>query len=104
MAGDVCERGHLVPGMLPTIETLAIAMWTRDQCVKAIEKDGGFVRTKTGEPKPHPAQGILNKTQELIARLSAEFGLTSASRSRKTLKPIDKNGEESKAAWSKMDL
>lgn len=104
IVGDVAERGHLVEGMLPTLETLVLALWTRDECVKALKKDGSFVRTKTEQPKPHPAMGIMAKNQELIARLSAEFGLTSASRSRKTLKPIDKNGEENKATWAKMDL
>jgi P27 family predicted phage terminase small subunit len=102
IVADICDRGHLVEGMLPTIETLVLAMWTRDECVKAIKKDGAFVRTKLGQPKPHPAQGIMTKNQELIARLSAEFGLTAASRSRKQLKPISE--EEKEDDWAGVGL
>lgn len=91
---DLRERGLLEPAMLSTIASYCIATWQIAEYVAAIRQDGAFVRTKTGEPKPHPALGLLNKAQELVARLAAELALTPAARSRKGLRGEEREPEE----------
>jgi P27 family predicted phage terminase small subunit len=95
VCADLQERGLLEPSMASLIASYCVAIWQVGQCVKAIERDGAFVRTKLGEPKPHPAHGLLNKAQEIVARLGAELGLTPSARARKGLQgqePKDDDG------------
>ncbi len=101
VTSDLKERGLLVSACLGTVASYVIATWQVAECVKAIEADGAFVKTKLGEPKPHPAHGLMNKANELVARLAAELGLTPSSRSRKGLQ-----GKECKdaSAPSGLDL
>lgn len=82
VVADLQRRGLYENSATGVIASYVIASWQVGQCVKAIEKDGSFVRTKLGEPKPHPAHGLMNKANELIARLGAELGLTPSARQR----------------------
>ena len=70
------------------------SVWTVAECRKALAADGFFVKTKTGEPKPHPAAGMLSKHTEIVARLGAELGLTPAARSRKALQGPQEQSDE----------
>ena len=103
VVSDLQGRRLLFPAMLGLVGSYVIALFQVAECVKAIEKDGAFVRTKTGEPKPHPAHGLLNKAQEIVARLGAELGLTPAARSRKGLQGPGPNPDDD-GAPSGLDL
>lgn len=104
VVSDLATRKLLTPAALGAVASYAIATWTVAECVKAIQQDGAFVRTKLGEPKPHPAHGIMSKAQEIIARLAGELGLTPASRSRKGLSGPNEGGEANDGAPSGLDL
>lgn len=85
VVADLQARQLLTPSMLGLVASYVLAIFQTAQAVKAIERDGAFIKTKKGEPKPHPANALLNKSLELSARLGAELGLTPAARSRKGL-------------------
>lgn len=85
VTADLKGRKLLTPASLGVVASYVIATWQVAKCVEAIEADGAFVKTKNGEPKPHPAHALINKANELIARLGAELGITPAARSRKGL-------------------
>lgn len=94
VVSDLAARKLLTTASLAVVASYVIAVWQVGECVKAIEADGAFVRTKNGEPKPHPAHGVMNKANELIARLGAELGLTPAARSRKGLSGQEEDADE----------
>lgn len=85
VVSDLQSRKLLVDVALPVVASYCVALWQTAECMKALQQDGMFTRTKNGEPRPHPAVGVLNKLHELVARLSAELGITPAARSRKGL-------------------
>lgn len=85
MIEDLQARCLLTESMAGVLAAYATSNWMVTECRKAIAKDGAFVKTKTGEPKPHPAAGMLSKHIDVVARLGAELGLTPAARSRKAL-------------------
>lgn len=92
--GDLAERGLLHDSMKGLLASYVTSIWLVAQCRKAIAKDGAFVKTKSGEPKAHPAAGMLSKHTEIVARLGAELGLTPAARSRKGLQIAEKPNED----------
>ncbi len=94
IVSDLAARKLLTTTSLSVVASYVIATWQVAECVKAIEADGAFARTKTGEPKPHPAHGVMGKANELIARLGAELGLTPAARSRKGLQMPEEDANE----------
>ncbi len=103
VVSDLQARKLFQPSMLGLIASYVNGQFQAAECIKAIQQDGAFVRTKTGEPKPHPAHGLLNKAQELIARLGAELGLSPAARSRKGLQGPS-GGEQDEGAPAGLDL
>jgi P27 family predicted phage terminase small subunit len=103
VCSDLASRKLLTPVTLGAVASYCIARWQVSQCVAAIQRDGAFVRTKLGEPKPHPALGIMNKAQDMVARLAAELGLTPAARSRKALSGAVE-GQDDDGAPSGLDL
>ncbi|MDT3686756.1 MAG: phage terminase small subunit P27 family [Pseudorhodoplanes sp.] len=98
VVADLRSRQLLHDSTLPLIASYVIAIWQIAECVKAIEKDGAFVRTKTGEPKPHPAHGLMNKANEIVARLGGELGLSPAARSRKGMQGHDEKPDSDATA------
>jgi P27 family predicted phage terminase small subunit len=82
---DLQERGLLHPSMMLVLDSFVSSAWMVAECRKAIAKHGAFVKTKTGEPRAHPAAGMMSKHIETVARLGSELGLTPAARSRKAL-------------------
>jgi P27 family predicted phage terminase small subunit len=83
---DMAERKILTDAMLPTIESYILAVYNMRQAQKAIEQYGVLVTGRDGVPKQNPAVSLIGKCNTTIQRLSAELGLTPASRSRKSMK------------------
>lgn len=104
VVSDMTSRKLLTSAALGAVASYVIATWTVAECVKAIQRDGAFVLTKGHQPKPHPALGIMNKQQEIIARLAGELGLTPAARSRKGLAGPAEGGEADDGAPAGLDL
>lgn len=104
VVSDLAGRKLLTPATLGAVASYAIATWTVSECVKAIQRDGAFILTKGNQPKPHPALGIMNKQQEMIARLAGDLGLTPAARSRKGLSAPSEGGDADDGAPSGLDL
>jgi P27 family predicted phage terminase small subunit len=94
VVADLSGRKLLTTSMLGIVAAYVTAQYQIAECVKAIEADGAFTRSRTGEPKAHPAHGIMNKAGEIVARLGAELGLTPAARSRKALQGNGDDGDE----------
>lgn len=90
---DLKRRGLLHASMFSILASYFTAVWTVEECRKALRK-GILVKTKNGEPKAHPAAGMLAKHQDIIARLGAELGLTPAARSRKGLQGPEAHTDE----------
>lgn len=95
---DLAERGLLNASMAGVLASYITSVWMVTECRKALIKSGSFVRTKTGEPKPHPAAGMLSKHVEIVARLGAELGLTPAARARKSMAPNNADAKDDDAS------
>lgn len=99
---DLAERGLLTETCLPLVAAYVLATWQIAVAVKAIKKDGAFVRTKMGEPKPHPAQAMMSRAQDTIVRLGSELGLSPAARARSVFRqPAQREAEDD---WDDMGL
>jgi len=98
VTADMQERGLLAESMTGVLASYITSVWMVSECRKALAKEGAFVKTKTGEPKPHPAAGMLSKHTEIVARLGAELGLTPAARSRKALQTPEKDNDDDLSA------
>lgn len=81
---DLADRKLLTESTLGVIEMYCWALYNVRECQKIILSEGIFVRTKTSV-KPNPASSMLQRSQETVARLAVELGLTPSSRSRKGL-------------------
>lgn len=102
VTADLSERGLLTETCLPLVASYVLATWQIAVAVKAIKKDGAFVRTKLGEPKPHPAQAMLSRAQEMIVRLGSELGLSPAARARSVFRqPAEREAEDD---WGEMGI
>ncbi len=86
VVSDLTEREILNEAMLGTVETYIRAKWNERQAQKAIDEHGAVVRASDGSLKQNPASSLLGKSQAVIVRLSAELGLTPASRARSGMK------------------
>ena len=104
VVSDLSARKLLAPATLGTVAAYVIARWQVGECVKAIQRDGAFVKTKQGEPRAHPALTAMNKANEVVARLAAELGLTPAARSRRGLSGPAEGGEADDGAPAGLDL
>lgn len=90
IAAELVERKLLTASMLGVLETYIVALWTVRECQKAIAEHGLLVTTAHQMMKPNPASGIMAKSMETVARLSAELGLTPAARSKSGFTGKDK--------------
>ncbi|TPW28918.1 phage terminase small subunit P27 family [Martelella alba] len=86
VVSDLIEREILNEAMLGTVETFIRAKWNERQAQTAIDEFGAVVRGADGSLKQNPACSLLGKSQAVIVRLSAELGLTPASRARTGMK------------------
>lgn len=90
IGAELVERKLLTASMLGILETYIVALWTVRECQKAIAEHGLLVTTAHQMMKPNPASGIMAKSMETVARLSAELGLTPAARSKSGFTGKDK--------------
>lgn len=96
VTGELVKRRTLSKGMLGAVETYIIARWMQGEAKKAIAEHGALIASKEGFLKQNPACTILGRAQQAITRLSAELGLTPASRARSGMGPEeDDDGQES---------
>ena len=58
----------------------AYGLWV--EAVEAVQKFGAMVKSPSGYPIQSPYIAIANRQSEIMMRISSEFGLTPASRSR----------------------
>lgn len=90
---DMSDRKILTPAMLPQIESYVLAIANMRAAQKAIDQYGVLIPGRDGIPKQNPAVSLLGKAQIAIQRLSAELGLTPASRSRKQMTGREPSGQ-----------
>jgi P27 family predicted phage terminase small subunit len=99
---DMIERKILNAPALGMLETYLIARWTVREAQKAIQQHGALVECAHKALKPNPASGLLSKALESVARLSAELGISPASRSKRGFNP--KGGKPDEGAPADLDL
>lgn len=56
VCADLAARGLLSEITLPLVTSYVLAIWQVALCVRAIKRDGSFIKGKTGEMRVHPAQ------------------------------------------------
>ena len=52
------------------------------EAMEAVQKDGAFLKSRSGYPSQSPHLAVLNKQVEIMMRIASEFGFTPASRRR----------------------
>lgn len=80
---ELTDRKVLTDTMRGAVDTYVLALHNARSAQKAINEHGLLVASgKDGVVKQNPAVSMLGKANETILRLSAELGLTPASRSK----------------------
>lgn len=103
VCADLAARGLLSEITLPLVTSYVLAIWQVALCVRAIKRDGSFIRGKSNELRVHPAQQLMSKSHELIVRLGSELGLSPTARARAHFNAApDKQGGEDD--WSEMGI
>lgn len=103
MCADLAARGLLSEVTLPLVTSYVLAIWQIALCVRAIKRDGSFIKGSKGETRVHPAQQLMSKSHELIVSLGSELGLSPTARARAHFNaPSEKQGGTDD--WSDMDL
>lgn len=103
VCADLAARGLLSEITLPLVTSYVLAIWQVALCVRALKRDGSFIKGRAGELRAHPAQQLMSKSHELIVRLGSELGLSPTARARAHFKaPPEKEGGADD--WSDMDL
>lgn len=102
IGADMAERKILTTPALGILETYLLARWTVREAQKAIQSEGVLVKGAHGAPKPNPASGLLSKSLEAVARLSAELGISPAARSKSQFQP--KGGDAHAGAPTDLDI
>lgn len=82
IATDMVARKILTAPSLGVLETYMAARWTVQQSQKSLQEHGLLVKSAHGMLKPNPVAGMQTKAMEMVARLSAELGLTPSARSK----------------------
>lgn len=82
IASEMVKRKILTTPALGLVETYIIARWTVREAQKSLAEHGVLTKSAHGMFKPNPAAGILSKSLEAVARLSAELGITPAARAK----------------------
>lgn len=103
VCADLASRGLLSEITLPLVTSYVLAIWQVALCVRAIKRDGSFIKGKAGEMRVHPAQQLMSKSHELIVRLGSELGLSPTARARSHFNapPAKEGGADD---WASMDL
>lgn len=79
---EMVQRKILTTPGLGLVETYIVARWTVREAQKALQEHGVLTKSAHGMFKPNPAAGVLSKSLEAVARLSAELGITPAARAK----------------------
>jgi P27 family predicted phage terminase small subunit len=87
VAGDLAKRKLLTTSMLGLLASYVLAVWSVRQAQAAIAKHGVLVKGAHQALKPNPANGLLSKSLEAVARLGAELGISPAARSKAGFQP-----------------
>lgn len=101
---DLEKRKVLTDAMLPTVESYILAISNMRMAQAALTKHGALIIGRDGIPKQNPAVSLLGKCNTAIQRLSAELGLTPASRSRKNMTGGSEEGGGNDGQISMFDL
>jgi P27 family predicted phage terminase small subunit len=102
VAADMAQRRILTASALGVLSSYVIALWSVREAQAAVAQHGVLVEGAHKALKPNPACGLLSKSLEAVARLSAELGITPAARSKAGFQP--KGGEPDDGAPPGLDL
>ena len=102
IAVDMVERGILTTPALGLLETYLLARWTVRQAQEAIREHGALIEGAHKALKPNPANGLLSKSLEAVARLGAELGISPAARSKGQFQP--NGGQTDEGAPAGLDI
>ncbi|AQZ50527.1 phage terminase small subunit P27 family [Martelella mediterranea] len=93
VAGDLVDRKLLTEAMLGSVESYVRARWNERLAQRAIDEHGVLIKSADESLKQNPACSLLGKSQAIIIRLSAELGLTPASRARGGMAPKEQDDD-----------
>ncbi|MGD9836303.1 MAG: phage terminase small subunit P27 family [Afipia sp.] len=93
-------RKVLTQSDLGSLENYCVAIGQVRECQSTLNKDGLYVQSEKGAPRPHPAVRIMHQAMTQARQLAAELGLTPASRG----KTQENDPKENEDEWAKMDL
>lgn len=86
IAADLIGRGLLTTSSLGVLEAYVGALWMVRVCRKAIAEHGPLIHSSAGVLRPNPAAAMIAKSNETIARLSYEMGISAAGRNLQSIK------------------
>jgi P27 family predicted phage terminase small subunit len=86
VVSDLKARKMLTEAMLGSVDAYVQALRNMRLAQAAIDQHGPLIDGGKGILKQNPAVSLLGKAQSTVIRLSAELGLTPASRSRPKMK------------------
>lgn len=101
---DLTERKLLTDAMLGSVEAYIMALRNMRAAQKALDEHGPLVQGERGGWKQNPAVSLLGKSQTAVQRLSAELGLTPASRSKPGMGSGGRREEEADRGRDLFDL
>jgi P27 family predicted phage terminase small subunit len=93
------ERRILTRTDLASVENYCVAIGQVRQCQATLAKEGNFVESESGAPRPHPAVRMMHSAMTQGRQLAAEIGLTPASRNKPQV-----NDAKDDDGWSGMDI
>ncbi len=88
-AADLVGRRLLTASVLPVLETYINSVALARKAAIEIEERGLLVVSPTGVLKANPATAVLNRSNDTVARLGVQLGLTPMSKSRTGMTPDD---------------
>jgi len=103
-AEELVKRGYLTDGVLPILETYVGAIWMARECRRTIETEGMTQRRKDGTLQRHPLVSMLRASQETIARLADELGLTPMAQSRPAMRAANKRDDSQNGLFDEFDV
>lgn len=94
------ERRILTRTDLASVENYCLAIGQVRQCAATLAKEGNFVESENGAPRPHRAFRVQHSAMTQARQLAAELGLTPVSRNRPQVNETEKDSD----GWSGMDI
>lgn len=94
----LAKEGHFKTIDRPAFETMANCYSQFRKSQKIIEDKGFTFTTQNGYEQQRPEVSIMNKAQEQLRMLFAEFGMTASSRTR--LDPDGEGDDDEREDWS----